>query len=75
MIGDFEVVEYTNPYFPDVVMYKVLINNREFHTDDYGRLIDWAMEVLADEPNIYEQQAITDKAIESFFKDSDTSKD
>jgi hypothetical protein len=33
------------------------------------------MEVLADEPNIYEQQAITDKAIESFFKDSDTSKD
>ena len=75
MIGDFEVVEYTNPYYPDVVMYKVLINNREFHTDNYGRLINWAMEVLADEPNIYEQQAITDKAIESFFKDSNTSKD
>ena len=30
MIGDFEVVEYTNPYYPDVVMYKVLINNRHF---------------------------------------------
>jgi hypothetical protein len=75
MIGDFEVVEYTNPYYPDIVMYKVLINNREFHTDNYGRLIDWAMEVLADEPNIYEQQAITDKAVESFFKDSNTSKD
>ena len=75
MIGDFEVVEYTNPYYPDKVMYKVLINNREFHTDDYGRLIDWAMEVLADEPNIYEQQTITDKAVESFFKDSNTSKD
>ena len=75
MIGSFEVVEYTNPCFPERIMYKVLINNREFHTDDYGRLIDWAMEVLADEPNIYEQQAITDKAIESFFKDSDTSKD
>ena len=40
MIGDFEVVEYTNPYYPDIVMYKVLINNREFHTDNYGRLID-----------------------------------
>jgi hypothetical protein len=75
MIGDFEVVEYTNPYFPDVVMYKVLINNREFHTDDYGRLIDWALEVLADEPNKVERQAITDKAVESFFKDSNTSKD
>ena len=75
MIGDFEVVEYTNPYFPDKVMYKVLINNREFHTDDYGRLIDWAMEVLADEPNQMELQAITDKAVESFFKDSNTSKD
>ena len=75
MIGDFEVVEYTNPYFPDKVMYKVLINNREFHTDDYGRLIDWAMEVIADLPYEAERQSITDKAIESFFKDSNTSKD
>ena len=75
MIGDFEVVEYTNLYFPDKVMYKVLINNREFHTDDYGRLIDWAMEVLVDEPNKVEREAITDKAVESFFKDSNTSKD
>lgn len=75
MIGDFEVVEYTNPYFPDKVMYKVLINNKEFHTDDYGRLIDWAMEVIADEPNRAEREAITDKAIESFFKNTTTSKD
>ena len=75
MIGDFEVIEYTNPYFPDKVMYKVLINNREFHTDDYGRLIDWALEVLANEPSRIEREAITDKAIESFFKDSNTSKD
>ena len=75
MIGDFEVVEYTNPYYPDVVMYKVLINNREFHTDNYGRLIDWAMEVIADLPYEAERQSITDKAVESFFKDSDTSKD
>jgi len=75
MIGDFEVVEYTNPYFPDKVMYKILINNKEFHTDDYGRLIDWALEVLADESNQIERQAITDKAVESFFKDSNTSKD
>ena len=75
MIGDFEVIEYTNPYFPDKVMYKVLINNREFHTDDYGRLIDWALEVLASEPSRIEREAIADKAIESFFKDSNTSKD
>jgi hypothetical protein len=75
MIGDFEVVEYTNPYYPDKVMYKVLINNREFHTDNYGRLIDWAMEVIADLPYEAERQAITDKAVMSFFKDSNTSKD
>ena len=75
MIVDFEVVEYTNPYYPDIVMYKVLINNREFHTDNYGRLIDWAMEVIADLPYEKERQSITDKAVESFFKDSDTSKD
>jgi len=75
MIGDFEVVEYTNPYYPDKVMYKILINNKEFHTDDYGRLIDWALEVLADEPNRIERETITDKAVESFFKDSNTSKD
>ena len=75
MIGDFEVVEYTNPYYPDKVMYKVLINNREFHTDDYGRLIDWAIEAIADLPNEETRQSITDKAVESFFKDSNTSKD
>jgi hypothetical protein len=75
MIGDFEVVEYTNPYFPDKVMYKVLINNREFHTDNYGRLIDWAMEVIADLPYEAERQAITDKAVESFFEGTNTSKD
>ena len=75
MIGDFEVVEYTNPCFPERVMYKVLINNREFHTDNYGRLIDWAMEVIADLPYEAEHQAITDKAVMSFFKDSNTSKD
>ena len=75
MIGDFEVVEYTNPCFPERIMYKILINNKEFHTDDYGRLIDWALETLANEPNQIERQAITDKAVESFFKDSNTSKD
>ena len=59
MIGDFEVVEYTNPHYPDKVMYKVLINNRELHTDDYGRLIDWAMRknkpkiVFASSMNVY----------------------
>jgi hypothetical protein len=75
MIGDYEVVEYTNPYYPDKVMYKCLISNREFHTDDYGRLIDWATEVIADLPYEVERQAITDKAVESFFKDSNISKD
>jgi hypothetical protein len=77
MLGDFEVVEYTNPCFPDKVMYKVLINNREFHTDNYGRLIDWAMEVLADEngADYAERQSITDKAVESFFEGTNTSKD
>jgi hypothetical protein len=75
MIGDFEVVEYINPYYPDVVMYKCLINNREFHTADYGRLIDWAIESIANLPNEEVSQSITDKAVESFFKDSNTSKD
>lgn len=75
MTGDFEVVEYTNPYYPDKVMYKVLINNREFHTDNYGRLIDWAIETIAFLPNEKERQAISDKAIVSFFEGTMTSKD
>lgn len=75
MIGDFEVVEYTNPYFPERTMYKVLINNREFHTDDYGSLVDWAYEAIAKIDTSGEYNKITDKAVESFFKDSNTSKD
>lgn len=75
MIGDFEVVEYVNPCFPDKQMYKCKISNEEYHTDDYGKLIDWAIETIAFLPNKEERQAITDKAIESFFKDSNISKD
>ena len=75
MIGDFEVVEYINPCFPERIMYKVLINNREFHTDNYGRLIDWAIETIANLSNEEARQTITDTAIEAFFKDSNTSKD
>ncbi len=75
MIGDFEVVEYINPYYPDRIMYKCLINNREFHTADYGRLIDWAIEFITNLPSEEASQSITDKAIESFFKDSNASKD
>ena len=75
MIGDFEVVEYINPCFPKRIMYKILINNREFHTDNYGRLIDWAIETIANLSNEEARQTITDTAIEAFFKDSNTSKD
>ena len=75
MIGDFEAVEYINPCFPDRQMYKCRISSEEYHTDDYGKLIDWAIETIAFLPNKEERQAISDKAIVSFFEGTTTSKD
>lgn len=75
MIEDYEIVEYINPYFPDRQMYSCRVSNSTYHTDDVGELIDWIIESIEEIPYLAERQAITDKAIESFFKDSNTSKD
>ena len=75
MTRDFEIIEYINLHFPDRQMYKCKIGNDEFHTNDYGSLVDWAYEAIAKIDTSGEYNKITDKAIESFFKDSNTSKD
>jgi hypothetical protein len=75
MIGSFEIVEYINPYFPDKQMYKCKVGVHEFHTSDYGNLVDWVYEAINNIDTSGESDRIRDKAIASFFKDSNTSKD
>lgn len=40
MIGDYEIIEYINPCFPDKQMYKCKIGDEIYHTDDYAKMVD-----------------------------------
>lgn len=74
MIEDYEIVEYINPLFPDQQMYKCKVGNDEFHTSDYGNLVDWVYEAIAKLESA-EYKLIAEKAFKSFFEDSNTPKD
>lgn len=69
MIGDYEIVEYINPYFPDTQMYKCAIGLECYHTDDYGKLVDWANDKIDNAEYYAELKILDDKACASFMED------
>lgn len=75
MIDEYEYVEYINPLFPKRTMYKCVVGNDEFHSDDFGKVVDWVYEAIDNIDTSGEYDRIRDKAVASFFKDSNTSKD
>jgi hypothetical protein len=75
MESDYKIVEYINPLFPDRQMYKCKVGNDEFHTSDYGSLVDWVYEAIAKIDTSGEYNKIKDKSITSFFEGSTTPKD
>jgi hypothetical protein len=45
MIGDYEIVEYVNPYFPERNYYKATVENgTTYHTTDYELLVQWLLD-------------------------------
>ena len=75
MISDYEIVEYINPLFPDKQMYKCTVDTNEFHTDDYGKLVDWVYAAIVILGTQEKYEKIKDKSITSFFEGTLTSKD
>ena len=45
MIGDYEIVEYINPCFPERNYYKATIENgTTYHTTDYEAVVEWLLD-------------------------------
>lgn len=69
MIGDYEIVEYINPYFPNRQMYKCEVDDEIYHTDDYGKLVDWIVDKTQNKEYYDECKRIEEIAMASFMAD------
>ena len=69
MIGDYEIEEYINPYFPDRQMYKCKIGKETYHTDDYGKLVNWATDKTVNAKYYAELAEFEAGVIERFMAD------
>lgn len=69
MIGDYKIIEYYNPCFPDVPYYKCKIGDEVYHTTDYADLVDKIIYFKANEIQYIRAKQIESKAMASFMAD------
>ena len=69
MIGNYEIVEYINPYFPDTQMYKCKVGLQCYHNDDYDKVVAWANDKIVNAEYYAELKILDDKACASFMAD------
>jgi len=70
MIGDYEIVEYINPCFPERNYYKATIENgTTYHTTDFELLVQWLLDYRLNKAKYDAQEAFSKKVCEEFMKD------
>lgn len=69
MIGDYEIIEYTNPCFPDKQMYKCKIGDEVYHTDDYAKMVDSIVYHRVNEVEYIQGKQLEAIAMASFMAD------
>lgn len=70
MIGDYEIVEYINPCFPERNYYKATIENgTTYHTTDYEAVVEWLLDRIVRAKYYKEQEAFEAGVIERFMED------
>jgi hypothetical protein len=70
MIGDYEIVEYKNPYFPERTYYKATIENGTTkHHTDYEVIVEWLLDRIVRAKYYKEQEAHEAGVIERFMAD------
>ena len=70
MIGDYEIVEYVNPYFPERNYYKATIENgTTYHTTDYEAVVEWLLDRIVRKKYYEETEAFEAGVIERFMED------
>ena len=70
MIGDYEIVEYINPCFPERNYYKATIENgTTYHTTDYEAVVEWLLDRIVRKKYYEEKEAFEAGVIERFMED------
>ncbi len=70
MIGDYEIVEYINPCFPERNYYKATIENgTTYHTTDYEAVVEWLLDRIVRKKYYKEKEAFEAGVIERFMED------
>jgi len=70
MIGDYEIVEYINPCFPERNYYKATIENgTTYHTTDYEAVVEWLLDRIVRAKYYKEKEAFEARVIERFMED------
>ena len=70
MIGDYEIVEYVNPYFPERTYYKATLpNGTTRHHTDYEFIVQWLLDYRINREYYEELKAREAGVIERFMED------
>jgi hypothetical protein len=70
MIGDYEIVEYKNQFYPERTYYKATIENGTTrHDTDYEVIVEWLLDRIVRKKYYEEQEAFEAGVIERFMED------
>lgn len=70
MIGDYEIVEYVNPYFPERNYYKATIENgRTYHHTDFEAIVQWLLDYRINKAKYEAMEVFEAGVIENFMND------
>jgi stalled ribosome rescue protein Dom34 len=70
MIGDYEIVEYKNQFYPDRTYYRATIENGTTkHHTDYEVIVEWLLDRIVRKKYYEEKEAREAGVIERFMED------
>jgi len=70
MIGDYEIEEYVNPYFPERNYYKATIEDgTTYHTTEYEKIVEWLLDYRINKVKYEEMAKFEAGVIERFMAD------
>ena len=70
MIGDYEIVEYKNPFYPERTYYKATIENGTTrHHTDFEVIVQWLLDYRVNKQRYDELAAYEAEVIERFMAD------
>ena len=70
MIGDYEIIEYKNPCFPERDYYCATIENgTTYHSDDFEKIVAWLLDYRRNKAKYDAMEAFSNKVCEAFMAD------